>query len=188
MNSDGNSPTANYTGTYSDDANKGQDPAGKVSAYIVGADLAGNAINGGGPGFEDDLVTYVSMSAKSPTIRNFFIEDSNGERLHNPAEGAPRYQGPWNMSMYAGNEYHLIVEAKDDNGWRDIDWFMTWWDHQVKEGQKFMSMSRPWVDYHGGSAETLEEALERHNGVFADHILRGSGISPNGQRYIKESV
>ncbi|HJL59719.1 MAG TPA: hypothetical protein QF621_05150, partial [Candidatus Thalassarchaeaceae archaeon] len=124
LTSDGNSPTANYTGTYSDDANKGQDPAGKVSAYIVGADLAGNAINGGGPGFEDDLVTYVSMSAKSPTIRNFFIEDSNGERLHNPAEGAPRYQGPWNMSMYAGNEYHLIVEAKDDNGWRDIDWFM----------------------------------------------------------------
>ncbi len=71
---------------------------------------------------------------------------------------------------------------------RDIDWFMTWWDHRVKEGQKFMSMSRPWVDYHGGSAETLEWALERHNGVFADHILRESGILPNGQRYIKESA
>jgi len=70
----------------------------------------------------------------------------------------------------------------------DIDQFMTWWDDGVKRGQKFMSMSRPWKDYHGGSAETLEEALERHNGVFADHILRGSGISPNGQRYIKESV
>jgi hypothetical protein len=25
--------------------------------------------------------------------------------------------------MYAGNEYHLIVEANDDNGWRDVDYF-----------------------------------------------------------------
>ena len=24
--------------------------------------------------------------------------------------------------MYAGNEYHLIVEAGDDNGWRDVDY------------------------------------------------------------------
>ena len=63
------------------------------------------------PGFENDLVTYVSMDAKTPNIRNFFIEDSNGERLHNPSEGAPFYQGPWNMTMYAGNQYHLIVEA-----------------------------------------------------------------------------
>ena len=25
--------------------------------------------------------------------------------------------------MYAGKEYHLIVEATDPNGWRDINWF-----------------------------------------------------------------
>ena len=25
--------------------------------------------------------------------------------------------------MYAGKEYHLIVEATDANGWRDINWF-----------------------------------------------------------------
>ena len=37
--SDGNAPTANYTGTFSDDANKGQDPPGKVSIYIEGTDL-----------------------------------------------------------------------------------------------------------------------------------------------------
>ena len=24
--------------------------------------------------------------------------------------------------MYAGNEYHLIVEAEDRNGWRDLDY------------------------------------------------------------------
>ena len=123
LNSDGNAPTANYSGTFSDDANKGQDPPGKVSIYIEGTDLGGNPIDGGMPGFEDDLVTYVSMDAKTPNIRNFFIEDSDGNRLHNPNEGAPFYQGPWNMTMYAGNQYHLIVEATDENGWRDINYF-----------------------------------------------------------------
>ncbi|GIR00312.1 MAG: hypothetical protein CM15mP9_0150 [Methanobacteriota archaeon] len=54
---------------------------------------------------------------------NFFIEDSDRNRLHNPSEGAPFYQGPWNMTMYAGNQYHLIVEATDENGWRDINYF-----------------------------------------------------------------
>ena len=121
--SDGQAPTANYTGTFSDDANKGQDPPGKVSVYIEGADLGGNQIDAGSYGFENDLVTYVSMDAKTPNIRNFFIENSDGERLHNPNEGAPFYQGPWNMTMYAGNEYHLIVEATDENGWRDINYF-----------------------------------------------------------------
>jgi len=123
LNSDGNAPIANYTGTFSDDANKGQDPPGKVSIYAIGSDLGGNAIDGGGPGFDNDLVTYVSMDAKTPNIRNFFIEDNDGNRLHNPSEGAPFYQGPWNMTMYAGKEYHLIVEAADENGWRDINYF-----------------------------------------------------------------
>ena len=27
------------------------------------------------------------------------------------------------MTMYAGKEYHLIVEAADENGWRDINYF-----------------------------------------------------------------
>ena len=121
--SDGDQPAANYTGTYSDDANMGQDPTGKVSIYVVGSDLGGNPIEGGSPGFDNDLVTYVSMSAQTPNIRNFFIENSFGERLHNPIEGQPWYQGPWNMTMYAGNEYHLIVEASDANGWRDIQYF-----------------------------------------------------------------
>ena len=123
LQSDGNLPIANYSGVFSDNANKGQDPPGKVSIYIEGNDVGGNAIEGGMPGFEDDLVTYVSMDAKTPNIRNFFIEDSQGKRLHNPNEGAPLYMGPWNMTMFAGNEYHLIVEATDENGWRDINYF-----------------------------------------------------------------
>ena len=117
------SPTANYTGLISDDANKGQDPPGKVSIYVEGTDIGGNPIDGGMPGFDNDLVTYVSMDAKTPSIRNFYIEDSDRNRLHNPSEGAPFYQGPWNMTMYAGNQYHLIVEATDENGWRDINYF-----------------------------------------------------------------
>ena len=123
LTSDGNAPTANYTGVFSDDGNQGQPSAGKVSIYIDGADLGGNLIEGGVPGFEDDLVTYVSMDAKTPGIRNFFIEDSTGNRLHNQNEGLPFYQGPFNMTMYAGKEYHLIVEATDQNGWRDIQKF-----------------------------------------------------------------
>ena len=123
LNSDGQAPIANYTGTFSDNANKGEDPPGKVSIYAVGSDLGGNPIDGGSPGFDNDLVTYVSMDAKTPNIRNFFIEDNDGNRLHNPSEGAPFYQGPWNMTMYAGKEYHLIVEAADENGWRDINYF-----------------------------------------------------------------
>ena len=123
LQSDGELPTANYSGAFSDDANKGQDPPGKVSIYVEGADIGGNPIDGGMPGFDNDLVTYVSMDAKTPSIRNFFIEDSDRNRLHNPAEGAPFYQGPWNMTMYAGNQYHLIVEATDENGWRDIEYF-----------------------------------------------------------------
>ena len=123
LTSDGNVPIANYSGDFSDNANKGQEPPGKVSIYIEGTDVGGNAIEGGMSGFEDDLVTYVSMDAKTPNIRNFFIEDSYGDRLHNPNEGAPLYMGPWNMTMFAGNEYHLIVEATDENGWRDINYF-----------------------------------------------------------------
>ena len=123
LNKSGSQLTANYTGVISDDANKGQDPPGKVSIYVDGEDIGGNPINGGSPGFDDDLVTYVSMDAKSPGIRNFYIEDSDRNRLRNPAEGAPFYQGPWNMTMYAGKQYHLIVEASDENGWRDIDYF-----------------------------------------------------------------
>ena len=33
----------------------------------------------------------------------------------------PRYQGLENKTIYAGNTYHVIVEAQDGNGWRDLD-------------------------------------------------------------------
>ena len=67
------------------------------------------------PGFDNDLVTYVSMDAKTPSIRNFYIEDSDGNRFINGGD-------VYNRTMYAGKEYHLIVEATDANGWRDINW------------------------------------------------------------------
>jgi len=119
LNGDGEAPTANYSGEYSDVANEGLE--GKVSIWIEGYDLAGNPIDGGGPGFDNDQVTYVSMSSKSPVIRNFFVEDSKGNGFLNSNE--LQWDGTWNQTMYAGNTYHLILEASDDNGWRDVDFF-----------------------------------------------------------------
>jgi hypothetical protein len=121
LQGDGEAPTANYTGVFNDYANVGQDPEGKVSLWIEGYDLAGNPIDGGAPGFENDKVTYVSMSSESPVIRNFFIEDSMGSSFLNSA--SMQWEGKWNQTMYAGNTYHLLAEANDDNGWRDIDYF-----------------------------------------------------------------
>jgi hypothetical protein len=121
VNNDGEAPFANYTGSFSDMANIGADPVGKVSVWIEGYDLAGNPINGGAPGFDDDHFTYVSMNSKSPVIRNFFIDDSQDGRFLNSNQ--PQYDGKWNQTMYAGNQYSLIVEANDDNGWRDVDYF-----------------------------------------------------------------
>ena len=120
LTSDGGVPNANYSGEYNDYANEGQDPVGKVSLWIEGFDLAGNPIDGGAPGFDNDHVTYVSMSSKNPVIRNFFIDDSSDNRFINSNQ--QQWQGDWNQTMYAGNEYHLIVEAGDDNGWRDVDY------------------------------------------------------------------
>ena len=88
--------------------------------WIEGYDLAGNPIDGGGPGFDNDQVTYVSMTSKTPVIRNFFIEDSRGNGFLNSNE---LQDGTWNQTMYAGNVYHPILEAGDDNGWRDVDFF-----------------------------------------------------------------
>ena len=121
VNNDGQAPFANYTGAFSDMANIGADPVGKVSIWIEGYDLAGNPIDGGAPGFENDHFTYVSMSSKSPVIRNFFIDDSRDGRFLNSNQ--PQYDGKWNQTMYAGNQYSLIVEANDDNGWRDVSYF-----------------------------------------------------------------
>tara|TARA_B100000459_G_scaffold91057_1_gene51386 strand:+ start:19191 stop:25088 length:5898 start_codon:yes stop_codon:yes gene_type:complete len=113
-------PTANYTGNYNDLANAEKDPVGRVSMYLEGYDLAGNAIDGGSYGIFNDEVTYASMPSKSPEILKFSIENSAGRPLLN--SNHPSYEGDWNQTMYAGNEYHLIVEAEDRNGWRDIDY------------------------------------------------------------------
>ena len=121
VNDDGEAPFANYSGTFSDMANIGADPVGKVSVWIEGYDLAGNPIDGGAPGFENDHFTYVSMNSKSPVIRNFFIDDSKDGRFLNSNQ--PQYDGKWNQTMYAGNQYSLVVEANDDNGWRDVSYF-----------------------------------------------------------------
>ena len=53
--SNGAAPNATFVGTYNDFANSGL--KGKVSAWIECYDLAGNPVDGGGPGFDNDYVT-----------------------------------------------------------------------------------------------------------------------------------
>ena len=118
--SDGAYSTANYSGIISDLENSGMDPEGRVSLYISGFDLAGNSIDGGSAGFENDLITYISMSKQSPIINGMSVVNSSGAPLYNPGE--LEYEGKWNTTMYAGNTYHLQVSARDGNGWSDIEY------------------------------------------------------------------
>ena len=43
---------------------------GRVSVMVECYDLAGNPVDGGGPGFDNDYVTYVSMDFKQPSINS----------------------------------------------------------------------------------------------------------------------
>ena len=118
--SDGAFPDANYSGSYNDYANSGL--KGKVSLWVECYDLAGNPIDGGSAGLENDALTYVSMDSGDPSILGLYIDDSEGERFlldlpNNPPNGV----GAWNQTIFAGNEYHIIVEAQDANGWKDVD-------------------------------------------------------------------
>ena len=120
LTGDGAYPTANYTGNYNDLANQEKDPVGRVSMFLEGYDLAGNSIDAGEAGIFNDEVTYASMPSKSPEVLSVEFENSAGRPLLN--SNHPLYDGEWNKTMYAGNEYHLIVDAEDRNGWRDIDY------------------------------------------------------------------
>jgi hypothetical protein len=119
MNSDGSAPNASYIAQFNDQANLGRDPIGKVSVWIEGFDLAGNSIDGGSAGFENDYITYVSMSSSTPVINNVYLEDADGLRFLRSTD--PGYLGLQNKTVFAGNTYHVIVEAQDGNGWRDLD-------------------------------------------------------------------
>ena len=96
---------------------------GRVSVWVECYDLAGNSVDGGGPGVNNDYVTYVSMVGESPTIKSLNIENSFGERmLSSIPANAPDGVGVWNQTMFAGNEYNIIIDAADGNGWKDVDY------------------------------------------------------------------
>ena len=95
---------------FSDYANSGIDPPQMVSIFVSGGDIGGNQIDGGAPGINDDLVTYIAMESRTPLVEAFHISDSHGTMLNEN-----------NRSIYAGNMYNLLVDGKDDNGWQDID-------------------------------------------------------------------
>lgn len=121
--SNGQVPNATYTGSYNDYANSGL--KGQVSLWVECYDLAGNPIDGGAPGLDNDIITYINMDLDYPSIKNLYIEDSSGERfINNLPVNPPQGVGTWNQTIFAGNEYHLIVEAEDQNGWKDIEYIM----------------------------------------------------------------
>ena len=93
----------------SDYANNGIDPPQMVSLFISGTDIGGNHIDGGGPGINSDIVTYIAMDSRVPLVEAFRITDSHGTELNEV-----------NRSIYAGNVYHLLVDGKEENGWTDI--------------------------------------------------------------------
>ena len=62
------------------------------------------------------------MDLEYPTIKSLNIEDSNGVKmLSSIPTNAPDGVGIWNQTMFAGNEYNIIVEAEDGNGWKDVE-------------------------------------------------------------------
>jgi hypothetical protein len=112
---------ASFIGTYNDMANSGL--KGRVSIWVECYDLAGNSVDGGGPGFDNDYVTYVSMDLEYPTIKSLNIENSFGERmLQSIPSNAPDGVGIWNQTMFAGNEYNVVIDASDGNGWKDVEY------------------------------------------------------------------
>ena len=120
---DGQIPNATYAGSYNDYANSGL--KGQVSLWVECYDLAGNPIDGGGPGLDNDIITYINMDLDYPSIKNLFIEDSSRERfISNLPVNPPQGIGSWNQTIFAGNEYHLIIEAEDQNGWKDVEYVM----------------------------------------------------------------
>ena len=115
------SVNAEFVGSYNDMANSGL--KGIVSVYVECYDLAGNSVDGGGPGFNNDYVTYVGMDFKQPSINSLNIEKSNGEMLFSPPQdNRPEGAGIWNQTMFAGNDYTLIIDAEDGNGWKDVEY------------------------------------------------------------------
>ena len=85
------------------------DPAPRTSLFVSGTDISGNPINGGDSGFVSDLITYIGAQSQIPFLNSFHVQDAFGNSLTE-----------FNKSMYAGNIYHLLVDAKDMNGWRDV--------------------------------------------------------------------
>ena len=100
----GNGENASFIGTYNDMANSGL--KGVVSVWVECYDLAGNSVDGGGPGLSNDYVTYVSMDRVQPSITSLHIENTVGERLISPPEtNVPDGVGIWNQTMFVETIY-----------------------------------------------------------------------------------
>ena len=83
--------------------------------------MAGNPIDGGAPGFDNDYVTYVGMDIEYPTINSLNIEDSNGLRMLSNIPANPPEEWYMEPDTFAGNQYNIIIDAEDGNGWKDVE-------------------------------------------------------------------
>jgi len=159
-----------------DFANSGIDPPQMVSLFVSGTDVGGNQINGRGPGINSDLVTYIGMDSRTPGISAFHISDTHGTMLTE-----------FNKSVYAGNEYHLLVDAKDDNGWRDVNWIRITLNPQIGDDEGSIELYySPRNDTAWTDTDYIEIIDDYNNTGLKPRVTRRDGgvlISPFEQLF-----
>jgi len=140
-----------------DIANSGDTVARKVSLYVSGSDVGGNYIDGGGPGFGFDQITYIGMESRAPIPRGFRILDDYGIELTQS-----------NNSLYAGNTYHLRVQGTDDNGWGDIQLFTI--DLNTREADDMVLYYNPLNDTAWTESQWIEILTYNETGQRAEMV------------------
>jgi hypothetical protein len=96
-----------FHATYEDHSNsQGQ----MASLYIVGSDNVGNLLNGGGPGFDDDLHHYMSLVPSPPTLTNVTFEPSGGDVI------VPAHPNWLNLTLHDENWLEDIERITIDMG------------------------------------------------------------------------
>ena len=96
-----------FHATYEDHSNsQGQ----MVSLYIEGRDNVGNSLNGGGPGFDENLHHYMSLVPSPPTLTNVALELSGGDVI------VPAHPNWLNLTLLDENWLEDIEHISIDMG------------------------------------------------------------------------
>ena len=81
-----------------------------VSLYIEGRDNVGNSLNGGGPGFDENLHHYMSLVPSPPTLTNVALELSGGDVI------VPAHPNWLNLTLLDENWLEDIEHISIDMG------------------------------------------------------------------------